>query len=307
MKLNKTSKGQYTFWFLLLISCFINACDPDPKPTPTPGSSDQFETSPQKVEIKSGVIDEASGLTESVALKGYLWTMQDSGQPASLYLLSKDGQSIKPYNIPGASNHDWEDIASGPGPTAGINYLYVADIGNNNLPMRETNIIYRMPEINEINGSFNGNQLEKIRFRYPDGPRDAETILLDSTTRDIFIISKESANTGIYRLAYPQSVSEIITAEKMGTMPGATTVTAGDISLDGAEIVIRTYTNVYYWKRKKGETIANTLSQAAAKQLSVALEPQGEAICFDRTGNGFYTLSEKGTATSVTLNFYKRK
>ena len=307
MKLNKTSKGQYTFWFLLLISCFINACDPDPTPTPAPGSSDQFETSPQKFEIKSGVIDEASGLTESAALKGYLWTMQDSGQPASLYLLSKDGQSIKPYNIPGASNHDWEDIASGPGPTAGINYLYVGDIGNNNLPMRETNIIYRMPEINDINGSFNSNQLEKIRFRYPDGPRDAETILLDSTTRDIFIISKESANTGIYRLAYPQSVSETITAEKTGVIPGATTVTAGDISLDGSEIMIRTYTNLYYWKRKKTETITNTLTQAATKQLTVAIEPQGEAICFDRTGNGFYTLSEKGTATSVTLNFYKRK
>jgi len=305
MKMNKTGKLQYRFLFLLLISSFIVACDPDPEPAT--GRSDQFETTPQKFDITPGIIDEASGLVESAALMGYLWTMQDSGQPASLYLLSKDGKSVKEYTIPGASNHDWEDIAIGAGPVQGVNYLYIADTGNNNLPVTETNTIYRVPEINGLNGSFSANQLEKIKFRYPDGPRDAETILLDSTTRDIFILSKESSATGIYRLAYPQSTTEIITAEKTGVVPGVTLATAGDISSDGAEILIRTYLAVYYWKRKTGESISGTLSQPASKQITVALEPQGESICFDRPMNGFYTLSEKGTSSGVTLNYYKRK
>lgn len=304
MNVNKTGITQFKFALLLLISCSISACDPPPDPAE---KSDQFETVPQKFDIKPGIIDEASGLTESANLNGYLWTNQDSGAPNSLYLISKDGKSIKEYNVPGSENHDWEDITSGPGPNSGVNYLYIGDIGNNNPPMTETNIIYRIPEISDLNGSFQSSQLEKIKFRYPDGPRDAETLLLDPNTRDIFIISKESAQTGIYRLPYPQSTSEIITAEKTGIIPSVATATSGDISVSGDEIAIRTYVSVFYWTRKEGETVSQTLSQNAKKQLLVALEPQGEGICFDRQSSGFYTISEKGSASSVTLNYYKRK
>ena len=306
MIINKTGIAQLRFLLFLLISCFISACG-DPDPEPAAGRSDQFETSPEKFAIQSGIVDEASGLTESTNLSGYLWTMQDSGQPNSLYLISKDGKSIKEYNVPGSVNHDWEDIASGAGPNSGINYLYIADIGNNNLPLTETNIIYRIPEINNINSSFGADQLAKITFKYPDGPKDAETLLLDPDTKDIFIISKESDHTGIYRLPYPQSTTETITAEKVGTIPSVVTATSGDISIDGKEIVIRTYISVFYWARKDGETISQTLSKSATRQLIVALEPQGEAICFDRQLAGFYTISEKGNASSVTLNYYKRK
>lgn len=251
MIINKTGIAQVRFSLFLLISCFISACsDPDPKPAS--GRSDQFEVTPEKFAIQPGIIDEASGLLESANLNGYLWTMQDSGQPNSLYLISKDGKNIKEFNIPGSRNHDWEDIASGPGPASGVNYLYIGEIGNNNPPMTETNVIYRIPEIGDINGSFTADRLEKITYRYPDGPRDAETLLLDPDTRDIFIISKESDQTGIYRLAYPQSTSETITAEKMGTIPSIVTVTSGNIAVDGKEVVLRTYISVFYWTRKRG-------------------------------------------------------
>ena len=304
MNVNKTGIAQFKFALLLLIFCSASACNPSPDPDV---KSDGFETVPQKFNITPGIIDEASGLTESANLNGYLWTNQDSGAPNSLYLISKDGKSIKEYKVPGSENHDWEDITSGPGPNSGVNYLYIGDTGNNNLPMTETNIIYRIPEISDLNGSFQSSQLEKIRFRYPDGPRDAETLLLDPKTKDIFIISKESAQTGIYRLPYPQSTSETITAERTGAIPSVAMATSGDISVGGNEIIIRTYFSVLYWTRKEGETVSQTLSQSATKILPVALEPQGEGICFDRQSSGFYTLSEKGSASSVTLNYYKRK
>lgn len=306
MNVNKTGNAQFRFSLFLLICCFISACS-DPDPQPNDGRSDQFETAPVQFAITPGIIDEASGLTESKNLDGYIWTMQDSGQPNSLYLLGKDGKSIKEYNIPGTVNHDWEDITSGSGPDSGVNYVYIGDIGNNNPPMTATNIIYRVPEVKDINGSFQAGHSEKITFKYPDGPRDAETLLLDPATKDIFIISKESDQTGIYRLPYPQSTTETITAEKVGTIPVVTTATSGDISVDGKEIIIRTYVGVFYWKVKVGETVSQALLRAATKQLLVSLEPQGEGICFDRQLNGFYTLSEKGKASVVALNYYKRK
>jgi hypothetical protein len=304
MNKNKTGILQVVAMLLLCTTCFMSACDSNPEPAQR---SDQFEIIPEKFAVTPGIVDEVSGLAPSVNINGHLWTHQDSGQPASLYLISTDGKTIKEYGIPGAANHDWEDIAKGPGPKDGINYLYIGDIGNNNPPMTETNIIYRIPEIGDANAAFDGNQLERITFKYPDGPRDAESLLLDPVTRDIFVISKESAQTGIYRLAYPQSTSEIITAEKTGIIPSVATATSSDISSDGAEILIRTYLTTYYWKRKTGETVSQALSRSALKQHPVTLEPQGEAVCFDSQVNGFYTLSEKGNAAGVTLNYYKRK
>ncbi|WP_426292934.1 PE-PGRS family protein [Dyadobacter endophyticus] len=290
----------------LVFSVTCSCSDPEPSPGGN-GNSDQFETTPEQFPVAAGVIDEASGMAASTSMPGYLWTIQDSGQPNSLYLISKDGKSIKQYNVPGSNNHDWEEVAVGPGPDNGVSYVYIADIGNNNQPVTSTNTIYRIPEITGIDGSFNQNALQKITFSYPDGARDAEALIVDPVTKDIFVLSKEMQNTNIYRLVYPQSANDVTVAEKIGTVPGVSLATAGSISKDGGEIVVRTYLAVYYWKRSTGETVGQTLVKSANKTLIVALEPQGEAICFENENKGFYTLSEKGNAASVSLNFYKRK
>ncbi|WP_149242273.1 PE-PGRS family protein [Dyadobacter sp. 32] len=304
MNLNNVGKwigGQMFFVGLL----FSWSCDPAPEPVA--GGAGSFESSPQSVSIAPGIIDEASGLAVSANLDGYLWTIQDSGQPHAVYLISPDGKNIKPYDVPGSINHDWEDLAVGPGPLSGVNYLYIADIGNNNPPMRAENVIYRFREIADANGAFKQTDLEKIIFRYPDGPRDAETILVDPQSRDIFIISKETDKSGIYRLPFPQSTTETINAERIGNVPLVTVATGGNVSVDGNEILLRTYLSVYYWQKKEGETIGQTLLKPATKKLDVVMEPQGEAVSFDRAAKGFYTLSEKGSAAGVSLNYYKRK
>ena len=86
--------------------------------------------------------------------------------------------------------------------------------------------------------------------------------------------------------------------------PFTGTVSAA-LSKTGSELIIKTYTTLFYWTRSAGETIESTLAKAATK-LSYQLEPQGEAVCFKADNTGFYTLSEKSFAPSVSLNFYKR-
>jgi len=307
MKIYDSVGGRVGLIFSSLVFCVTCSCgDPDPAPGGG-GLSDQFETAPEQFPITSGVIDEASGLAASITMPGYLWTVQDSGQPNSVYLISRDGKSIKEYNVPGSQNHDWEEVAVGPGPDNGASYIYIADIGNNNQPVTSTNTIYRIPEIGGTDGSFSQNALQKITFSYPDGPRDAEALVVDPVTKDIFVLSKEMQGTNVYRLAFPQSTSDVSVAEKIGTVPGVTLATAASVSKDGSEIAVRTYLGVYYWKRSNGESVGQTLVKSATKTLTVALEPQGEAICFESEGKGFYTLSEKGNAASVSLNYYKRK
>ena len=306
MKLYKIRFVLQRFLIFIIISCFWTACG-DSTVDPETGVSIDFETVPKSYPITPGIIDEASGLAPSFTMNGYLWTLQDSGQPNSLYLMTPDGKTIKEYNVPGSQNHDWEDLASGPGPVDGVNYLYIGEIGNNNPPMTVTNKIYRVQEITSASATFNQNNLETITFSYPDGPRDAETLLLDPITKDIFVVSKEADKAGIYRLPYPQSTSQTIMAEKVGNIPSVVFTTGGSVSFNGNEILIRGYFSAAYWTRKSGETIGQTLLKAPIKQIIIAPEPQGEAICFDRDAKGFYTLGEIGQATSVNLNYYSRK
>ncbi len=283
------------------------SCDPrDPTIGPAGSRPANFENVPTRAPITPRIIDEASGLADSRTIPGYLWTHQDAGHPPQLILLSHDGKDIRTYDLPNASSPDWEDIAVGPGPKDGVSYIYVGDIGNNTLGYG-TRTIYRVPELTSLEGQFAAGDVEQIVYQYPDGPRDAETLLLDPLTKDIFIISKELDKANIYRLAYPQSTDQVSKAELVGTIPELIIATGGDIADDGREVLIRTYTNVFYWRRAAGESVAQALTRKALKTLPYEFEPQGEAVCFDRAMGGYYTLSERRAVPNVTLNYYRRK
>jgi len=280
------------FIFVLLIACQ----DESVKPV-------QFSTEPTMTKITTDQLSEASGIADSRSMPGALWVEQDGGNAAELLLLGHDGQLRGRMAVPNTTNRDWEDMTNGPGPQANVNYLYIGDIGDNDAQYGQYTI-YRLPEPQSLTSSITG--IERITFRYPDGARDAETLLLDPQTKDLYIVSKRETKVHLYRLAYPQITTTLITAELLGELP-YTYVTGGAFSPDGSEIVLRTYTNVFYWSRKSGQTVADAMQLTASRDLPYRLEPQGEAICFDRENKGYFTLSEKANGISPTLNYYLRK
>ncbi|WP_185716396.1 PE-PGRS family protein [Larkinella knui] len=271
--------------------------------SPNSSSSDRFSTSPEKFPIQAGQVDEASGMVASRTMDGRLWVQEDSGNPAEINLLTTNGKLEKRFPVPGASNRDWEDLAIGPGPQDGVSYLYLADIGDN-LKQNDVNYIYRFAEPKNTNESVGG--VERISFRYSDGARDAEAILLDPQTRDLWIVSKAEEKVHLYRLPYPQSTSDVIKADYYGEIP-LSLITGGSVSSDGNEIVLISYLGAYHWRRKSGQSVADALQKNTYKSLATdPLGIQSEAICFDKNSNGYYTLPEKGNQASVTLNYYKR-
>ena len=257
-----------SLWFVVT-SCL----DKDPAVVdPGTTKSSVFESVPLRVPIAPGQVDEASGLADSRTLPGYLWTHEDAGSDNRLFLLNYEGTSIRGYVLPGSINRDWEDIAVGGGPQDGVSYLYLGDIGNNDAnPGTTSHFIYRVPELTTLDGSFAASDIARITYRYPEGTPDAETLLLDPVTRDLFIVSKELDKSQLYRLPYPQSTAGVITAQLIGQVPTVLLATGGDISADGQEIVVRNYTNVFYWQRKPGETIGQTLMRQALKTLPYEL------------------------------------
>ena len=276
----------------------------------TPSVNDaNFASEPTIAPVTAGQIDEASGMADSRSQPGNLWIGQDSGSPAELALLGYDGQVKGKINIPNMTNRDWEEITLGPGPQDGINYLYIGDIGDNNAqnPICQ---IYRLPEPATVQTPV--TQVERINFRYPDGPRDAEAMFVDPRTKDIYIISKREEKVHLYRLAYPQNSNEVTVAEAFGELPSfggglANYVTGAAISPDGSEMLVRTYSQLYYWKRSTGQSIADALQRGNRRQFVTRLEPQGEAVCFDKEAKGFFTISERASASSVDLLYYVRK
>ncbi|MEM9831568.1 MAG: hypothetical protein AAF944_13090, partial [Bacteroidota bacterium] len=80
----------------------------------------------------------------------------------------------------------------------------------------------------------------------------------------------------------------------------------GDLSLDGRELLIKSYVQVLYWQRESSETSLFELMQQEPKILPYVAEPQGEAIGWAADRSGFFTLSEKGSVTP-NLYFYRRE
>jgi hypothetical protein len=295
-----------SFIFLVfLCTLAVTSCqDPTPDPTPSGELSDVFSETPTANPITpSGQLDEASGLADSHKQPGLLWTHGDAASPDEIYLLNRQGKLVGTVKTP-FNNYDWEDVAIGPGPQTGETYLYIADIGDNG-SSQDIKRIYRFPEPSSPTATITA--FDRIQFRYPDGAFDAETILLDPLTKDLFVVTKWLPKARLYRLPYPQSTNEVITAQKVGEMTVGSDLTGGSISVTGTEIVVRGYLAINYWKRKTTESVGEVLLRAPNKTLPYLFEPQGEAICFAKDNNGYFTLSERNIAPSVNLYFYARK
>lgn len=239
------------------------------------------------------LISEASGIADSKRNKGYLWVQEDSGNPAQLILLGHDGNVKKTIQIAGARNIDWEDMV-----LAG-NDIYLGDIGDN-FRINTSGTIYKFPEPAITDDTV--NNVETIRFYYPDGSHDAEAFLVDPVSKDIFIITKKEMPSKIYKISYPYKLTDLNKATAVGTLTYNWVVSAA-LSPDSKTILVKTYAGIMSYQRIGKESMDKALQHTPKKQ-PYTMEPQGEAVCFAVDGSGYFTLSEKGGATSVNLYFY---
>lgn len=303
-------KGLLAISLIILImapSCKEAAVETDPNDTSVPQSR-LFSGPLAEGTLESTVIDEASGIAASRSNSLYLWTHNDSGGDADLYLFTTAGADSGRYTLEGAGNIDWEDMTVGPGPDDALNYLFVADMGDN-AAVRGSYFIYRVaePDLNvaDLPTSSSLSGVDRINFVYSDGvARDAESLMVDPNTKDLYIVSKREAQVGVYRLPYPQDLTATDTAVFQGVIP-FTNIVAADISPDGSEILMKDYFNVYHFPLT-AEGIQGSML-APPSRLIYTAEPQGEAIAWSADGNTYYTLSEIGRSTDpVVLYSYRR-
>jgi hypothetical protein len=286
---------------VILIWVSMASCFPERS---APGDSKVFLAPKQLAQLTDKKLEEVSGIAASTANRGFLWTLNDSGNPAIVYLVDEALKIRLSVKLKDIKNRDWEDIAVGPGPDGSKRYVYVADIGDNNA-RHAYKYIYRFEEPvlqNDIS-QITITSFDTIVFRLEGEVKDTESILVHPTTKNIYLVSKRERPVHLYEMEVSASIADTLVARDIGSLP-LTQIVAADFSADGEEVLMKNYDNIYYWKLE-GRSLAEALKDKPAL-LKYTEEPQGEAITFSQDGSGFYTLSEKIKGEKTFLYFYER-
>jgi hypothetical protein len=133
-------------------------------------------------------------------------------------------------------------------------------------------------------------------------------LIIDPIDKNIYIISKREDSVKVYSAPINTSANKITTLKKEATLyfPGISHVrfiTAGDISRDGMQILVKSYGNIFYWKRETNESFAKAIKKPF-QILPYTPEPQGEAIGFTHNGKKYYTISEGKEAVIYLQNIH---
>ena len=200
--------------------------------------------------------------------------------------------------VRGASNVDWEDLASGPG-ADGRRTLYVGDIGDNDA-VRDDLVVYRVRRA--VARSARSAAATALPFRYPDGRHNAEALFVDPASGRIYVVTKTRVAASRAGRALPlpaaaRARAQRVTLEKVGgrfakLVAPVPLVTGAAVSPDGTRLAIRTYIDAWEWRRRPGSAFA-TLFAADSEHVALALERQGESIAYTSDGKALVTTSEQ--------------
>ena len=256
-------------------------------------------------------VREASGLVASRKHKGVLYTHNDSGDRNRIFAINEWGKYLGTYEIATAQARDWEDIAIGPGPKDGEDYLYIGDIGDNRA-YYPTKVVYRVLEPNATRDPYRPVSeilygVEKFEFKFPGhaGNANSETLMVDPHTGDLFIVRKtEQHPLQVFWAKAPLSSGKVIDLEEYHVTcvdynreckdqhhksKSKGSLVGGDISPSGLGLLIKSYEAIYYWRRS---STSDSFFDSDPRMLPYSAERQGEAICWDAGEKGYFTLSE---------------
>jgi hypothetical protein len=241
--------------------------------------------------VDAPAVDEASGIVASATNPDVFWVHNDSGDSARAFAVRRNGELVATLDLEGVEAVDIEDIAIEDA-APGVSFLYLGDIGDNN-STRSSLAIHRVrePQLSSGLGQQLSASVETMTIVYPDGPHDAETLLFDPTTKDLFVATKTLFGGAAVHRVGPFASGATVTTERVARAP-VDFATGGDISRDGRLVAIRGYgRTASLWMREPGETLAVALSRPPCS-VPLAAEAQGEAFGFLAHGEGYITVSE---------------
>ena len=256
-------------------------------------------------------ISESSGLA-SATTPGIVFTHNDSGDEPRFFAVDGQGETVTTYVLPVPQARDWEDMARGPD-EQGRSSLWLGDIGDNSATRERGVLVHRVREpVPDGRERVTTEQPASFRLRYPDGPGDAEALLVHPRTGRLYVVSKPLAGpakvyAGPERLDAdgPNALALVaeVDLEATGTPGGPgigglaqLLVTAGDISPDGTRVALRSYTDVYEWAVDGDDVAAAFRGTPSVTPLPETR--QGEGLAYTADGTALL-LSTEGEGAPV--------
>ncbi len=258
-----------------------------------PASAEEPAGPSPRCQVTDPRLSELSGLVD---VGDRMLAIPDGGDQVTVSVLDQACRVVDETVAP-LDPYDPEDLGVGPDGT-----VWLADTGDNNATRATVALIALRPD----------GTTSLYRLTYPDGPHDAEALLVapDGTP---YVVTKEVLGAShVYRPAAPLTDAGTVALADVGTVTftltgtpggpvgraGQLLVTGGAVARDGSRIALRTYTDVYVWPL----TGADVPAALAGEPVRIALppSPQGEAVSFTADGGSLLVASE-GLPGDVTL------
>jgi hypothetical protein len=235
----------------------------------------------QLFDLPDSRITEASGIARGIASPDVYYVQNDSGDSARFFAIDASTGALRAVvQVPGAVNHDWEDIAVAPD-AAGTPSVWIADIGDNDANRDEVHL-YRVDEPHIVAGGLGGTVTTSApdvwRLRYPSGPANAESLAVTPSGHAyVFTKSATGAAAG-YAVPPRPDPDHVQVMRPIGTLQIPPLATGAAISRDGSLLAVRTYFAVFLWRLHHGDVAAAIRGKPIEETLPV--QRQGEGVGF---------------------------
>jgi len=254
--------------------------------------------------IKSKDLTESSGIASSRCNSDVLWSHNDSGNDETIFAISTKGKLLGEWKVKNAKNTDWEDIAAYKDAT-GHCFLYLGDIGDNKV-QRPEHSVYRVaePAVTVPAGDEDGDKVrletesaEKLTFVYPDQNADAETLMVEPRSANIYVLTKRiSGPSSVYRIRSDFGRADVQKAELVAqlSVPAIPNgyLTGGDISPDGRRVAICDYTQAYEYALPDDDNVFDDIWKQGPTIIDLGKRSGGESIAYSTDGAAVYATSE---------------
>ena len=247
-------------------------------------------------------IRESSGLAASRLRPGVYFTVEDSGNKAELVSFDLTGTLLDRHAVVGAVNVDWEDLAAGPcpAPRAADACLYIADIGDNKHKRGEV-VVYAVSE--PAAGASAAVEMTWV-VRYPSGPQNAETLLVDPAGRVSIVTKDDDGRSAVWALGAPGDVPRLAATVAVRALGARSPkLTGGAWRSDGGQLALRTYREVMVWDSDPADPEAHWAR--SPQLLAGPREEQGEAVAWSAEGD-LLTTSESALGLMPVHRYHCR-
>lgn len=229
--------------------------------------------------IQDGRINEVSGVVAARRIRGILWMHEDSGNGTWVYAITPKGRVRADVEVLDAWNWDWEDVALADG------QLWIGDIGDN-ARARDRIRVYWFREPASLDRERVSAKV--LWLRYPDGPHNAEAMIVDGRRRRLFVFEKQRGEetSRVYAVSLRGIGSgdeRELTLVARAPLPN---ITAADLGADG--IVLKNYSTTVFlpWVDRR---VVATLRRGSRCPMSL---PSSEAVALSRGGRRIFSIPE---------------